>query len=179
MLDLTKEQLCAVDFLRKSNLDTNQGMHQNLFLLISGLIPLPNVDLLLTNEKGQLLLTWRKDMWFQSGWHIPGGCLHYGESFEHCVRETAKRELSVELCNVVGPVATKNVIRGVVIGTTFPRERGHNVAMLFRCSVPSDWKPDNGIKSPDDNGYMCWFDKIPDDFLEIQHVYDDILSPWL
>lgn len=61
MLELSQEQKQAVQILRKARLDTDTGMPQELFLLLSGLIPLSNVDLLITNERGQLLLTRRND----------------------------------------------------------------------------------------------------------------------
>ena len=178
MLELSQEQKQAVQILRKARLDTDTGMPQELFLLLSGLIPLSNVDLLITNERGQLLLTRRNDPWYQKSWHIPGGCMHYGESFLHCIQETAKRELGTEVIAAPEPVTANNVIRGVNPTKDFPRERGHDVAILFACTMPDGWQIDNGGKTPDDDGYMCWFDKLPEDFMEIQHVYDDVLTPW-
>ena len=41
---LTKEHQQAVELLRQAELDTDNGMPEELFLLVSSLVPLPNVD---------------------------------------------------------------------------------------------------------------------------------------
>lgn len=168
-----------ISYLRNAKLDTDFGMPQELFLLLSGLIPIVNVDLLIVNSKKQILLVKRKDAWYQNSWHIPGGCMHYGEDFMHCVQETAKRELGTMLKVEPEPITVKNVIRGVDNTKEYPRERGHNVAVLFKCIMPDTWNIDNGDLTENDNGYMAWFNKLPDDFMEIQHVYDNVLQSWI
>lgn len=179
MIKLTEKQKNAVDVLREASLNTDAGMPEELFLLVSGLVPLANVDLLITNEYGQLLLTRRKDSWYQQSWHIPGGCMHYGESFEHCVHETARRELGTDVTVSPEPIAVRNVIRGVDCSKEYPRERGHNVALLFECKLPKGWRIDNGTKEKSDDGFAAWFDNLPDDFMKIQQVYMDVLKQFL
>lgn len=170
----------AIDLLRSAQINTNYGMREDLFLLVSGLVPLPNVDLLVVNEKNQLLLSWREDGFFENSWHIPGGCMHYGEGFEECLRETARRELGVDIRWESEPVAVRNVIRGAREKQRFPRERGHNVAILFRCYLcqPLDETvlADDGKR---ENGKLKWFDKLPENFMKIQHIYDDLLTAWM
>lgn len=178
MIEFTEEQRAAVKTLRQAKLDTDNGMPQELFLMLSGLVPLANVDLLITNEQGQILLTRRCDPWYQPSWHIPGGCMHYGEDFLHCVQQTAMRELGTKVIVSEVPVAVRNVIRGVDRSKEYPRERGHNVAILFACRMPESWEIDNGDKAEADDGYASWFDVLPEDFMEIQHVYSDVLRPW-
>lgn len=179
MIEFTEEQRAAVKTLRQAKLDTDNGMPQELFLMLSGLVPLANVDLLITNEQGQILLTRRCDPWYQPSWHIPGGCMHYGEDFLHCVQQTAMRELGTKVIVSEVPVAVRNVIRGVDRSKEYPRERGHNVAILFSCQMPEGWMMNNGKKTERDDGYAAWFDILPEDFMEIQRVYADILEPWL
>ena len=154
-------------------------MPRELFLLLSRLIPKTNVHFLITNKEGQLLLTRRNDPWYENSWHIPGGCMHYGETFLHCVQETAKRELGAEVIVEPDPIASRNVIRGIDLTKEYPRERGHNVAHLFACEMPDNWKINNGNKTEFDDGFAAWFDVLPEDFMEIQHVYDDVLQPWI
>lgn len=178
MLELTPEQKRSVQILREGQLDVDAGMPQELFLLLSGLMPLPNVDLLITNDRGEILLTRRYDPWFQCSWHIPGGCMHYGEDFLHCVQETAKRELGTTVEVSAEPITVRNVIRGKDDSKQYPRERGHNVAVLFACRLPKHWQLNNGAKTEQDDGYAAWFRTLPEDFLEIQHVYDDVLIAW-
>ncbi|MCI9577223.1 MAG: hypothetical protein HFF98_00070 [Oscillibacter sp.] len=178
MTILTPEQAEVVELLRNAEIDTDDGMPEELFLLLSSLIPIPNVDLLVVNRKNQLLLARRNDPYYEKNWHIPGGCMRFNESFEHRILETARLELGTAVTFVKTPLAVRNVIRGPRDSLTHPRERGHNVAVLFRCFLPEGCELQNGNRSEDDSGYLKWFDRLPEDFSVVQHVYDDILIPW-
>ena len=175
---MTPQVEAAIELLRNAELDTDRGMPEALFWTVSALIPVPNVDLLIVNGRGELLLSWRKDDFYGESWHIPGGCMHFNESFGHCIQETAKREIHTEVDYDEEAVAVRNVIRGLHYSQRHPRERGHNVAMLFRCRLPEGFEIDNGQLCESDNGYLKWFAKLPEDFMQIQHIYDDILEPW-
>ncbi len=176
---MTEEQRAAVRVLRGAEFPSERGLPEELFLLASALVPLPNVDLLLVNERGQLLLARRNDPFFEPSWHIPGGCMRYGEDFGTRILETARKELGTEVGFDPEPLAVRNVIRGPAAGLAHPRERGHNVAILFRCTLPEGWRIDNGKRTEEEAGYLRWFDSLPPDFMKIQHVYDDILKPWM
>ena len=178
MIQLTNEQRQAVEVLRQAKLNTDDGMPQELFLLLSGLIPLANVDLLVTNSNGQLLLERRCDSWYQNSWHIPCGCMHYGETFSHCIHATAQRELGTDVIAKREPVAVRSIFRGVDPSKVFPRERGHNVAVLFQCQTPKNWRIDNHGKTAQDDGFLAWFDTLPPDFMRIQCAYEEVLAPW-
>ena len=175
---LNTEQYQAIELLRCSEIITDQGTPEELFLLVSSIIPVPNVDLLIINERQQILLARRNDQFYEKNWHIPGGCLRFYESFEQRIQETARLELHCEVCFDGTPLAVRNVIRGDNSCQMHPRERGHNVAILYRCTLPDDFVIQNGVLTDDDNGYLRWFDKIPADFSVVQHVYDDILKSW-
>lgn len=179
MIELTDEQLHAVNILRDAEFATENGMPDELFLLISSLVPIANVDMLIVNEKDQLLLARRNDEFYEKAWHIPGGCMRYGESFMHAIQETAKRELGCEVEVDETPIVVRNVIRGSNPAQQHARERGHNVAVLFRCSLPKDYPLPNGEKVETDEGFLRWFDMLPPDFMGIQHVFDDVLRPWM
>ena len=178
MYRLTEEQRRAAEALRDAEFPSEQGLPDELFLLTSALVPLPNIDLLIVNGKGQLLLSRRCDRFFEHSWHIPGGCMRYGETFENRIQETARKELGCEVRFEKEPVAVRNVLRGENRALTHPKERGHNVAILFRCTLPESYQPDNSGKTEDDAGYLRWFDRLPPDFMKLQFVYDDILTQW-
>jgi len=179
MKQFSEKEARAVELLRNAGIDGRDGLPEDLFLLISGLIPLPNVDLLVVNKRGQLLLTRRNDRFFEKSWHIPGGCMRYGETFEHRVQETAKRELGCSVSMEPQPLAVRSVVRGPNLQQPHPNERGHTVAILFRCSLPDGYEIDNGTRTEEDNGYCKWFTYLPDDFMSIQNVYLDVLHPWI
>lgn len=64
MISHTDEIAQAIQTLRCAELDGRNGLPKDLFLAISGLVPLPNVDLLVLNQKKQLLLAKRCDGFF-------------------------------------------------------------------------------------------------------------------
>lgn len=179
MKELSLRERQAIETLRAMRYDASGGLPQELFLLVSALVPLPNVDLLVVNERGQLLLSRRNDPYFPQGWHIPGGCMRYGEDFHQRILATARKELGCDVTSDPEPVAVRNILRGPNPQLDHPNERGHNVAILFRCYLPKGYCIDNGVKTPDDNGYLRWFETIPEDFLAIQQAYFDVLQPWL
>lgn len=174
----TDEHRKAVEFLRRAEIDADAGMPQELFLLVSSLVPLPNVDLLVVNKQNQLLLSRRNDPYYPKSWHIPGGCMHFHDDFAQRIQETAIKELGSTVTFDEPPLAVRNVFRGCNEELLHPRERGHNVAILFRCGLPDGYRINNGNRGEDDDGYLKWFDRLPDDFLAIQHVFDDVLEPW-
>lgn len=59
------------------------GLQEELFVFATILMPVPNIDLFITNRSGQLLLTWRDDRYYGSGWHIPGRCIRMGLERAH------------------------------------------------------------------------------------------------
>ena len=176
---LDPDSKLVVDMLRGLDLEASEGLDESLFLLVSSLVPLPNVDLLVTNDKGQILLSYRDDEYYGQSWHIPGGCLKFYETFEHCITTTSERELGCIVSFDKEPLSVKNVIRGPNESQAHPNERGHNVAILFKCYLPNGFVINNREKSPSDNGFLQWFDKLPDNFLAIQYIFKDYLKEWI
>lgn len=178
MNSMTLEQQNAIEILRRAELDTDNGMPEELFLLVSSLVPLPNVDLLVVDRQNRLLLSRRNDPFYQKGWHIPGGCMRYNEDFAQRIQMTARAEFG---CNVTfdrTPLAVRSVIRGRNEQLPHPRERGHNIAVLFRCYLPDGFQISNDGRNENENGHLKWFEHLPKDFLKIQCVFSDILEPW-
>ncbi|MDE7431522.1 MAG: hypothetical protein K2N34_06380, partial [Lachnospiraceae bacterium] len=63
-------------------------------------------------------------------------------------------------------------------GLKHPKERGHNVKILFACRLNEVFKIDNGSKREDEAGYLKWFDKVPENILQVHDAYKDILTEW-
>ena len=51
------------------------GLSDEVFLSLTRLTPMINVDLLIRDGAGRVLLTWREDQFYPAGWHIPGGII--------------------------------------------------------------------------------------------------------
>ena len=72
--------------------DPKKSLPEDIFLLLSRISPLVNVDLLIKNKKNQILLTWRqKGQVYPEGWHIPGGIIRYKEKFTNRIKEVANQ----------------------------------------------------------------------------------------
>lgn len=177
-MKLSKELSDAVRLLRNAEIDAQSGLDEELFLLLSALTPIPNVDLLVVNSRNQLLLARRNDIYFDKSWHIPGGCIRYGEDFETRIQQTALKELGSVVSFDPEPLAVSNMLRKDNFSLAHPKERGHNIAILFRCWLPKGYEIDNSGKNENDDGYLKWFDRLPGDFLKMQFNYGKVLMPW-
>lgn len=144
-----------------------KGLPIDLFEFATTLLPFVNVDLLIQNDNGQLLLSWRDDKHYGVGWQIPGGIIRMMETIDERIQKTAIREIGTTVTYDPEPVAIhQNIIRGYRNGLKNQLERAHNIALLYRCKVPGDFVIDNGCKTETDEGFLRWFDRFPEDLLE-------------
>lgn len=162
--------------LKKAKLTPREGLPQELFLWLSALTPIPNVDLWIQNEAGEVLLSWRDDPYYGKGWHIPGGCIRFGETMAERIEKTALSELGCKVEFDPQPMAVRDIIRPPVEGLQNPDMRGHHVAMLYRCTLPRDYPVTNDTRQEGKNGYLRWFSAIPPDFLSIHEPYRDVIA---
>jgi len=87
----------AIATVQAATGSARKGLPEPVFLLTSSLTPMLNVDLLICNEQGQTLLTWRHDAFYGPGWHVPGGIIRFKERFEDRIAAVARGELGVEV----------------------------------------------------------------------------------
>jgi colanic acid biosynthesis protein WcaH len=142
------------------------GLPEDLFLLISSLTPLVNVDLLVQDEQLGALLTWRDDQFYGAGWHVPGGIIRYKETAEDCIRATAQRELGAAVEFEPQPVA--------VVQTIDPerRERGHFISLLYRCRLAAP--PAEALRAigpVPQAGQWAWHAHCPPNLIPAQAPY--------
>src|SRR5690348_1244106 len=102
---------------------------EDLFLLISCVIPMVNVDLLIKDSQKRTLLTWRDDEIYGAGWHLPGGVIRFRETAADRVREVARAELGAEVTFEPTPLWVAEIIHPT------RATRGHSVALLYRCAL--------------------------------------------
>src|SRR4030042_3341997 len=100
----------AIDTLESSIHDPSKGLPEEVFLCISRMTPLVNVDLLIKNDENQTLLTWRDDVYWGPGWHIPGGIIRHKETFADRIKAVAKNEVGAEVKFYSIPLAMNEVI---------------------------------------------------------------------
>jgi colanic acid biosynthesis protein WcaH len=142
------------------------GLPHELFLFVSRLTPLVNVDLLIRDERLGTLLTWRDDENYGPGWHIPGGIIRYKETAESRIHQTARRELGVDVEFDREPIAIEQSI------DPGRRERGHFISLLYRCRLlgpPAAELRESQTKP--ERGQWAWHKTCPADLIPDQDRY--------
>lgn len=160
----------AVLNLRKAmgdeGIDPTNGLPLDLFELCTSLLPFVNVDLLVFNSKGQILLSWRDDKHYGAGWQIPGGIIRMMETVDDRIQKTAIREIGCEVEYDNEPIGVyENIIKDYRPDLDNQLERAHNIAFLYNCRVSKEYIINNGDKKEFNEGYLKWFDKFPENLL--------------
>lgn len=154
-----------------------QGLGEELFLTVSSLVPIVNVDLLVYNTKGQFLLTKRDDPYCGKGWHVPGGCIRFKETCEERIRKVALGELGISNLKIhKEPFKVFEIIENDKRPIENQNERAHFITLVYKCKVDYSYKIDNGGRTESDAGFIKWFDSLPDDLLSIQNCYREIIK---
>lgn len=165
------------EYIREKGINPEQGLGEELFLQISSLVPIINVDILVYNENGQFLLTKRDDSHCGKGWHIPGGCIRFKETCEDRIRKVALKELGImELIIDKDPIKVFEIIEHEKRPIKNQNERAHFITLVYKCHVDSSYQIDNKNLTEQDAGFIKWFDKLPKDLLPIQSCYREILD---
>lgn len=153
------------------------GLGKELFLQVSSLVPIVNVDLLVYNEKGQFLLTWRDDPHCGKGWHIPGGCIRFKETCAERIEKVAELELGIKhIFFEKEPIKIYEIINHEHRDIVNQNERGHFITLVYKCFAPEGFTTDSQKQKQGEVGYMKWFDHLPDDLLSIQSCYRNIIK---
>src|SRR5579871_5898505 len=100
----------AISDIESAIRDPHSGLPEEVFLFASRITPLVNVDLLIQDDAGRTLLTWRDDQFFGQGWHIPGGIIRYKETAAERIRACALQELGAEVSFEAAPALVLETI---------------------------------------------------------------------
>ena len=87
----------AIAILDKETVNPQAGLPDELFRFISRITPLVNIDLLIKDDLGRTLLSWRDDQYFGAGRHLPGGVIRFKEVLETRIKNVAESEIGVEI----------------------------------------------------------------------------------
>jgi ADP-ribose pyrophosphatase YjhB (NUDIX family) len=142
------------------------GVPEEFFLFLSRFTPILNVDLLVQDERGRTLLTWREDETYGAGWHVPGGIIRYKETAEERIRATARRELGADVAFDAEPIAIEQFI------APGHRDRAHFVSLLYRCRLLGP--PDAGLEylaGEPRRDQWAWHEGAPPDLLPVHARY--------
>jgi len=118
-----------VEALEAAAGDPRRGLPEDIFLLLSRLTPLVSVDLLIRDDRGRTLLTWRDDEYYGAGWHVPGSIIRFKELAVDRIHACAREELGAVVSCEPAPVLVAELI------DTAERSRGHTISLLYRCRL--------------------------------------------
>ena len=154
----------AIARLDEAASHAEDGLPEELFLFVSRITPLINVDLLIQDENKRTLLTWRDDEYFGPGWHLPGSIIRYKERAVDRVQLCAEQELGARVDFESSPA--------VIVETAEERRtRGHFISLLYRCTLRSE--PDPRLKAGEHpkSGEWEWHEGCPENIIKVQQVY--------
>lgn len=129
---LDKKEIKQLVSLLKKIENPHEGLPQPVFDALVKLVPFAACELIIANNKKEILLAWRDDKYWK-GWHFPGGLLRFGESFDERIQKTAWNELGINI------EKSKFLFPVNYVGSA----RGHGVSLIFLCftqMIPKDGK---------------------------------------
>ena len=147
---------------RREITDPAAGLPDPVFRFVLQVTPMINVDLLVRNERGEHLLSWREDA-YDEGWHVPGGIIRFNEPIASRISAVAREEFSAE---VTHPEQPQDVCQ-------FFHRRGHFISLLFLCrlaspvSDPALWHSEGRPR----HGQIRWIAGAPADLYKVHAVY--------
>lgn len=158
--------------MEREKIVPERGLGEELFLFASTLMPTVNVDLLVTNDRRQILLSWRDDPHCGTGWHVPGGCIRLKETCETRIRKTAMAELGTEVLFQPEPVGVYEIFfENRRPGLIDQNERVHTVTLAYACHLPKGVSIAPERMREGATGCLRWFDGLPENLLDIQSCY--------
>lgn len=151
--------------------NSKKGLPQEVFFFVSRLTPLVNVDLLIRNENNQVLLTWRRDQ-FYNGWHIPGGILRFKETFTKRLEAVAQEEFGARIEHGAAALAVNEMFH--------PHRdvRGHFISFLYSCRLLSPLDESRKCLNPEApaHGQWWWHTECPRQLIPQHEVYRKYLE---
>ena len=159
----------AIAILDQQIPNPSAGLPEELFFYISRVTPLVNVDLLIQDESGRTLLSWRDDQYAGKGWHLPGGIVRFRETLVTRVKKVAETEIGKSVDFDPNPIAINQVIHNK------SKNRSHFISILYKCSLPGAFVPENKGLSVADAGYLMWHTGCPADLLTFHEFYRKFL----
>ncbi len=161
----------AIELLESYIKDPKQGLPEEVFYFISRITPMVNVDLLIKNDEGEVLLTWREDGRFSPSWHIPGGIIRYQETAAQRIEQVALNELGVKVEFENKVLAMNEII------IPHRKVRGHFISLLFECRLKTNLdeslKLNSNIAKP---GQWSWFKTAPENLITVHGMYKSFFN---
>ena len=139
--------------------DPRVGLPEEVFCFASSIVPMVNVDLLIRDDEGRILLSRRDDKFEGWVWHIPGGIVRFQEKLVHRINQVAQNEIGQFVYTSGVPLAVNEIMSD-------HRERGHFISFLYECKLVDEILFEE--KDVWSDGDLKWFEHCPTDFIKCQ-----------
>ena len=153
----------------------SKGLPEDIFYLAGRLTPFINVDLLVQDDLGRTLLSWRDESLFEnnlsSAWHIPGGIIRLRETISERLHKVAMNEMGGKLISFSKDPLT--VGQHIDYHT---KNRSHHIGLLYKCKLEDNYEIDNKNLNFGDSGFLEWHSSAPDNLHGNQLIYKDYFS---
>lgn len=149
--------------------EPRRGLPDSIFYFIGRNTPYINVDLLIKDQDGSILLTWRDNAHDGKGWHIPGGIIRYKEKIEKRIIQVAKTELGV------GAISQSIFLELNEIIEENKKERGHFISLLYECKLDNK-NYENLLKRIAGDKEIKFFKKLPSNILKYHKIYEEYFT---
>ena len=143
--------------------DSTRGLPEDIFLFVSSITPLVNVDILIKNEKNQILLSWRNGSYTEQGWHFPGRILRFKSTLEKCIQDLINEEIKKDIILNKCPLEYNEMIHDY---SNIQNIRSHFISFLYEGFLDSNTILFTKKLSSNYNGYLKWFDYCPENLIE-------------
>ena len=153
----------------------SKGLPEDIFYLVGRLTPYVCVDLLVKNDLGQNLLSWRDETSLKNntgcGWHLPGGIIRFQEDISNRLKEVALHEIGTELSyHSEQPLAVNQIFDYEA------KNRSHFISLLYRCELEDNYEIDNNSLKEGDVGFLKWHTGAPKNLLSNHNIYKKYLG---
>ena len=153
----------------------SKGLPEDIFYLVGRLTPYINVDLLVKNDLGQTLLSWRDETSLKNntgcGWHLPGGIIRFQEDISNRLKEVALHEIGAELSyHSEQPLAVNQIFDYEA------KNRSHFISLLYKCELEDNYEIDNKSLKEGDIGFLRWHTGVPKNLLSNHNIYKKYLG---
>ncbi len=144
--------------------DPTQGLPEEIFLFATQITPMINVDLLVRDKEGRILLSWRNDEYCGTGWHVPGGIIRFKESADHRIEQVALHELGCCVKHSKAPIEIKELISDNTA-------RSHFISLVYECEIDGDFFLEKQKCKKGEAGYLAWHEFFPKNMISVHYTY--------
>ncbi|KGF91726.1 MULTISPECIES: NUDIX hydrolase [Prochlorococcus] len=151
-----------------------KGLGKRIFLILSQLTPITNVELIIKTIHNKSLLIFRDDEFYGPGWHLPGGILRFKEKSRTRIIKTIENEIGVlspkiqdiKLMGVYEIVNLKMIVRS------------HFISLIFKVNLEEntlnfkDFNPNKEYK----NGDVAAHTDSPNNLIKEHLKYKDLID---